>query len=202
MNSGKLIVFEGPDGVGKSTLATGLAEKLNRGGITCKYFSFPGKESGTLGRLVYDVHHNPKNFGVIGLDPTSMQMLHIAAHVDAIERTIKPLIRNGQHVVLDRYWWSTIVYGGVGGSNQDSIDRMVSAEKIHWGSIIPAVVFLLERKQLEEGNLQHERLRTAYSTLASRESENHPIHVISTDRTIGETFEIVDPIVQSVFAIS
>lgn len=202
MISGRLIVFEGPDGVGKSTLATGLAEKLNGRGITCNYFSFPGRNPGTLGRLVYDVHHDPRKFGVIGLDPTSMQILHIAAHVDAIERTIKPLIRSGQHVILDRYWWSTIVYGAVGGSNQDSVERMVSAERIHWGSIIPSAVFLLERNRMDGDNLQHARLSAGYRTLASREADSHPIHMISTDRTVGETFAIVDPIVQALVVSS
>jgi thymidylate kinase len=202
MNPGKLIVFEGPDGVGKTTLATGLAERLSAAGIKCNYFSFPGREGGTLGRLVYDVHHDPNKFGIAGLEPTSLQMLHIAAHVDAIERSIRPLIRSGNHVILDRYWWSTIAYGAVGGSNQESIERMVSAERIHWGTIVPSVVFLLERTKTEIDNPTHSRLSTSYRTIATREAESHPVHIISTDRTIVETITIVDPIVQAQVANS
>ena len=54
---GRLIVFEGPDGVGKSTLSQALVDKLTGIGIKCEYRTFPGKETGTIGRLVYDIHH-------------------------------------------------------------------------------------------------------------------------------------------------
>ena len=45
---GKLFVLEGPDGVGKSTLAYTLTEHLNARGIPCDHFAFPGREAGTL----------------------------------------------------------------------------------------------------------------------------------------------------------
>jgi dTMP kinase len=81
---GKLIVFEGPDGVGKSTLSQALAKKLTEVNILCEHLAFPGKEEGTIGRLVYDLHHNPNAFGLHKVTPASLQALHIAAHLDAI----------------------------------------------------------------------------------------------------------------------
>ena len=114
---GHLIVFEGPDGVGKTTLARLLTRELEHRGCHCLYKSFPGQEEGSLGRLVYDIHHHPHKFGIEQMSPTSLQMLHIAAHVDAIERDIKPSLQRGHHIILDRYWWSTLAYGIVGGSD-------------------------------------------------------------------------------------
>ena len=92
---GRLVVFEGPDGVGKTTLAEALVGELTCRGTRCEYFSFPGKDPGTLGRLVYEVHHDPKKFGIRDINPTSKQVLHIAAHVDAIERRILPALEEG-----------------------------------------------------------------------------------------------------------
>src|SRR6266496_2497692 len=54
---GKLFVFEGPDGVGKTTLSSALNDHLNATGIQCDYLSFPGRETGSLGRHVYEQQH-------------------------------------------------------------------------------------------------------------------------------------------------
>ena len=107
---GQLIVFEGPDGVGKSTLSQALIKKLTDIDLPCEYLTFPGKEAGTIGRLVYDLHHDPEMFGLGKVTATSLQTLHIAAHLDVIEQRIQPALNEGQWVVLDRFWW---VYVGL-----------------------------------------------------------------------------------------
>ena len=101
---GKLIVFEGADGIGKSVLSQRVAEHLRNNGVSCALLAFPGLEAGTLGRLVYELHHNAAKHGVEAIDPTSMQVLHIAAHIDAIEQKIRPALDSGTWVVLDRFW--------------------------------------------------------------------------------------------------
>ena len=55
---GRLIVFEGPDGVGKSTLAEQLTVHLREAGVPCEHLAFPGRQPGSLGHLVYDLHHD------------------------------------------------------------------------------------------------------------------------------------------------
>ena len=144
--TGKLIVFEGVDGVGKTTLSQNLAARLNDAGVSCEYLSFPGREHGSLGRLVYELHHNPSDLGVTDINLESLQIMHIAAHIDAIENRIIPAINAGRWIVLDRYWWSTWVYGGVLGISKRSLKAMIKLEQPHWKRIEPSVLFLVERE--------------------------------------------------------
>jgi dTMP kinase len=101
---GKLIVFEGPDSVGKSTLCNSVFQIVQDAGHVATLESFPGKRDGSLGRLVYDLHHDLKRFGISKIDQTSLQLLHIAAHIDLIESIIKPKILQGCSAILDRFW--------------------------------------------------------------------------------------------------
>ena len=138
VGAGKLIVFEGPDGVGKSMLARSLCERLMDGGIRSKYTTFPGMCPGTIGPIIYDIHHDPASFSIRELSPTSLQALHIAAHLDAIERSIMRSLNDGVWVVLDRFWWSTRVYGSVSGVDRRVLDAMINVERLQWGDTQPA----------------------------------------------------------------
>src|SRR3989304_3864395 len=132
---GALYVFEGPDGVGKSELAKRLAHVLRASSVDCEWLAFPGREPGTLGSLVYGLHHAPDQIGVQTLSATALQAMHIAAHIDAIEARILPALRAGKTIVLDRYWWSTKVYGLVGGANAAAIEELIQAELLSWGAV-------------------------------------------------------------------
>ena len=112
VDRGKLIVFDGPDGIGKSQLSSDVAAWLNQEGISTQKLSFPGNAENTFGKLVYEIHHKYRDlFQIPAIDPLSMQTLHIAAHIDEIDRAIRPAINSGSWIVLDRFWWSTWVYG-------------------------------------------------------------------------------------------
>ena len=186
-NWGRLIVFEGPDGVGKSSLSKALVEKLITAGVTCKYATFPGKEDGTIGRLVYDLHHDPKKFGLGKTSAASLQTLHIAAHLDAIEQRILPALMQGQWVVLDRFWWSTLVYGLAFSVERATLDAMIQVEHVQWNAITPAVVFLIDRSTgtPDEGN--DTQLRELYSTLLHQEKKKYPVCHVRNDLSIDET---------------
>jgi len=143
---GKLYVFEGPDGVGKSELSRCFTAILNEKDTPAKLFSFPGKDEGTIGKLVYDLHHAPQSFGVAKVSSSSLQLMHIAAHIDAIETVILPALRAGMSIVLDRFWWSTKVYGLAGGCDKRLLENMINVELAAWQDIRPTAVFLVQRK--------------------------------------------------------
>lgn len=186
---GSLIVAEGPDGTGKTTIVDSLAEKYREDGVRASVVWFPGRDEGTLGKLVYRLHHEPQVLGVSSITPAAMQALHIAAHLDLIETVIKPLLDSGSTVIMDRYWWSTWVYGLVSGVDITIIENLVSAEKAAWGDYVPAYIFLLDRNTpLRNENLSTWlRLREEYHRLCEIERRASPVYVVSNEQSPDST---------------
>ena len=180
-------MLEGPDGVGKSSLSKALVDKLSKAGVSCKYATFPGKDEGTIGRLVYDLHHDPKRFGLGKISATSLQALHIAAHLDAIEQRILPVLMKGQWVILDRFWWSTWVYGQAFSVDRATLDAMIQVERAQWDAFGPAVVFLIDRSIAAPGEGNVTQLRELYSTLFHQEKKKYPVCLVRNDLSIDET---------------
>jgi thymidylate kinase len=191
-NKARLFVFEGLDGSGKTTLSRAFVDYLSAEGVECKYFSYPGNEIGTIGRLVYDIHHDSKSIGVESITPTSLQILHIAAHIDAIESRILPALNSGTTVVLDRFWWSTWVYGRVAGVSPRILRMMIKLEQIAWSKTLPTALFLVERtKDLQNRTEECLRLSAEYAKLAQDESPRYPVRKIENAFSIDEALESI-----------
>jgi thymidylate kinase len=186
---GKLIVFEGPDGVGKTTLSQALAKKLTQGNFPCDYLAFPGTEQGTIGRLVYDLHHDPHVFGLDRITPASLQTLHIAAHLDAIEQRILPALKSGRWVILDRFWWSTWVYGSASAVDRRSLNAMIRVERLHWNGVKPAVVFLVDRAGNSSQDSGRDQLRKGYQAILEKEQTRYPIRTIHNYSSVNEALD-------------
>jgi len=178
--------MEGTDGSGKTTLAHTLVAYLKAEGLRALYFSFPGREPGTLGAEVYELHHRSRERGVAGIHPASLQLLHIAAHIDAIETKILPALRQGLNIVLDRFWWSTWVYGVVAGASASTLKAMIEIEHMHWGTVRPAVAFLIIRAKGRADDVATDRrLRIdEYRRLAAVERNDYPVRTITNDGTV------------------
>jgi dTMP kinase len=196
--SGKLIVFEGANEVGKSTLAALLYTSLKTKGVACDLFAFPGNVNGTLGRHVYELHHGAIRFGINRVDPTSLQVMHAAAHIDAIESTILPALTDDRIVILDRFWWSAWVYGTAHGAHERSLELIVQLEQSHWGVVRPAVIFLVTRQSPVTPMYEMtdwRKVANLYSSLARRERGNDHIKIIQNDGPLDVTFEAVAQVI-------
>lgn len=180
---GELIVFEGADAAGKSSIANAVCAEIRKQGRVGELLSFPGKAPHTLGELVYRIHHDSKALGIESLTPLSLQALHIAAHLDAIETKILPLLRQGSLVVLDRFWWSTLVYGLTDGVNRNVLRALIEAEKLLWGEWSPRALFYITRANpLRNEPLEKwKRWNEIYSELVESERGQYPIHVIENE---------------------
>jgi dTMP kinase len=195
MKTGKLFVFEGADEVGKTTLATMLLGAFRSKGVACEMVGFPGNKVGTLGHHINRLHHAPELFQVESIDPTSLQLLHVAAHVDAIDHQIIPALRSDKAVVLDRFWWSSMIYGAVGHANKRSLQAAIRAEAIHWRGIKPAQVFLVTCSEPFERQISIRRWKqidALYKKFAAREKKRYPVTVIKNDSTPKSAFAQVE----------
>lgn len=165
-----VIVLEGPDGAGKSTLAAELAREIRKSGSKCHTASFPGKIPGSIGNLIYRIHHNPREEGIKEITGTSLQALHIAAHIDFLERTNKTV---ESILILDRFWWSTIVYGRISKANERVLQTLVNAEKILWKGY--HILVVLVTGAMDTKSPQTIKLESGYHRLAKREKGKYPI---------------------------
>jgi thymidylate kinase len=188
--TGQLLIFEGPDGTGKTTLSLRLVEWLTSQGHHARYVSSPGHIEGSLGELVYNLHHSQERYGLHEITPVAKQLLHVAAHIDALQTTIIPALESGEIVVMDRFWWSTVAYGKVSGMDPESLRLMINLELHHWSLHRPTAIFLLlrsTRARMEHSSAFHNLLEDAYVELEATEKENYAVHRISTARTIEES---------------
>lgn len=188
---GRLIVFEGYDGVGKSTLVEQLTCRLRRMGLPCEHMAFPERQTGSLGQAIYDLHH--KIIENDKVNPTSLQLLHIAAHIDAIEGRILPTLSTGTWIVLDRFWWSTLAYGAASGVPGHSLREMIRLEKFHWGPVSPDVLFLVEREidTPDDDEKSKNQILREYRDLANREQCSTRVVTLYNNSTIEDAIDTV-----------
>ncbi len=101
---GRLIVFEGLDGVGKTTLSERFALRLG-----AVWRSTPGAAFGDC-REQLD--------RAFAADPIGAQLLY-AASVSRASVEARGLLEAGHDVVMDRYWLSTLAYAPLRGAFVD-----------------------------------------------------------------------------------
>ena len=116
MARGRLITLEGGEGAGKSTQARLLAELLCAEGFAVVRTREPG------GAVGAEFLRGVLLSGQIDWCAMAETMLHVAARVEHIAKTIRPSIEAGSWVVCDRFHDSTMAYQGYGlGVNRETI---------------------------------------------------------------------------------
>lgn len=94
---GKIIVFEGINGAGKSTYANMLGKIAADAGYEVLITQEPG--------------HIPVDWSLVGeLNPTTQCLLYLADRAEHIESAIKPALTANQIVICDRFFDSSYVY--------------------------------------------------------------------------------------------
>ena len=150
---GRFIVLEGGEGAGKSTQARLLAEALCARGLPVLRTREPGGAPGS------EFLREALLSGAHDWSPEAETMLHVAARIQHVARTIRPAIESGSWAVCDRFHDSTLAYQGHG----LGVDRgLIEGLRAHVG-LTPDLTLVLDvprdvaRARLRERGLADDR---------------------------------------------
>ncbi|HYE02299.1 MAG TPA: dTMP kinase [Phycisphaerales bacterium] len=108
--AGRFVVFEGPDGSGKSTQLSRLAALCAQAGLTVLAARDPG---GTpVGERVREILLDR---ALAGMGVTCECLLYMASRAELVEQRILPALARGELVLADRFVPSTLAYQGAAG---------------------------------------------------------------------------------------
>jgi dTMP kinase len=131
------ITLEGPEGSGKTSHIPHLVEFLREK----RYVVFPTREPGgtSISEQIRDILHDMKN---AEMHPRTETLLYQAARAQIVEQVIQPRLADGEIVISDRYYDSTIAYQGYG--HQQNLDDIRALVKYATGGLTPALTILLD----------------------------------------------------------
>lgn len=119
--TGRFIALEGGEGVGKSTQAVLLAERLRARGVSVVLTREPGGTPGAEEIRDLLLHRTPPG----GWTGEAEALLFAAARADHVARRIRPALDAGEWVLCDRFVGSSITYqGGAGGLTTNAIRQL------------------------------------------------------------------------------
>jgi len=172
------ITLEGPDGGGKTTQASLLAEFLSRRGCDVIATREPGGTA--IGDQVRQILSSLEN---TAMHPRTEILLFQASRAQHVEQVIRPHLAKGGIVVCDRYADSTLAYQGYG--HQVDLERLRLIVDFATGGLKPDLTLLLDidveeglRRRTNSGEWNrldayalafHRRVRQGYFELARQE---------------------------------
>jgi len=195
---GRFIVFDGPDGSGKSTQLKRFIDDARQAGLRVCEVREPG---GThIGEEIRKVLLDAKHEQQAPIDLRCEMLLFMASRAQLIAQRVAPAIEQGELVVADRFISSTLAYqGAAGGLPIDDIYAVghVALGK-HWPDLV--VVFDVDEKTAQarmnpllrgqefdaskdriesKDDAYHRRVRQGYLDQAKL----HPKHYLVIDAT-------------------
>ncbi len=183
--TGFFITFEGGEGSGKTTQLKALLAYLHSRRLDAVQTRDPGGT--TIGNQVRGLLLDGEN---VRMSSLAELLLYEASRAQLLHEVVRPALAAGRIVLCDRFTDSTVAYQGYGrGLDLDLVERL---NAVATDGLRPDLTFLLDldpavglarvggrltqtrqrRDRLEEEVLEfHERVRTGYRALASREPE-------------------------------
>lgn len=173
---GRLLVFEGAEGVGKSTQIALLLDALGGSGVAHLSLREPGGTA--LGDEIRRLLLDPARDDVAA---RAEALLFMASRAQLVEREIAPALARGDVVVLDRFFLSTYAYQIAGRGLPEAEVRQANA--FATGGLAPDLTIFLElppaegmaradarggRDRMERsGEEFHRRVAAAFATFAT-----------------------------------
>ena len=180
--AGRFVVFDGPDGSGKSTQFRRFADAARGAGLEVVEVREPG---GTpIGEKIRTILLDPAN---AEMTVRTEMLLYMASRAQLFTQRIEPALRAGALVLADRFVSSTLAYqGAAGGMDEDDI---VAVGRVATGNHVPdlTVVFdvstdvalsrlspLLDRME-GKGREFHMKVRAGYLAQARRWPDRYAV---------------------------
>jgi dTMP kinase len=209
LKKGLFIVFEGPEGAGKTTQAKLLYRYLKNKGYDVVLTREPGGTK--LAEAVRKIILSPK----MKIYPMTELLLYEAARAQHIEEVIKPNLQKNKIVISDRFADASVVYQGYArGLGVEFVEKL---NKLVVCNIVPDITFLLDispkeglqrikfnRKtsfdRLEKESLKfHIKIREGYLNIAKKRKNFYIINV--ENKTFQEVHTIIVDILNKKFNI-
>jgi dTMP kinase len=179
---GRFVVFDGPDGSGKSTQFRRFSDAARAAGVEVVEVREPG---GTpIGEKVRAILLDPANSE---MTTRTEMLLYMASRAQLFEQRIAPAIASGALVLADRFVSSTLAYQGTAGGIAEA--EILAVGEVATGNRWPdlTVVFdvptevalrrlspLLDRME-QKGADFHARVRAGYLAQARRWPERYAV---------------------------
>jgi dTMP kinase len=159
------ITLEGPEGSGKSTHASRLAEYLRSKGRDVLLTREPGGTS--IGDQIRAILNDHANAAML---PRAEILLFCASRAQLVSQMIRPHLAQGGTVVCDRFADSTLAYQGYG----RGLDRRVlkSISDFATNRLLPDVTLLLDLP-VEVGLARRRRSDSDWNRLDAQEVDFH-----------------------------
>ncbi len=186
---GRFLVFEGPDGSGKTTQLHKLTRVLRDAGLTVCEVREPG---GTpIGERVRDILLDPIHDE---MDVRCEMMLYMASRAQLVAQRIIPALERGEVVLADRFVQSTLAYQGTAGGLPG--DEILAVARAACGRAWPDLVLvydvdeqtaasrlnpLLDRME-QKGAAFHRKVRGGYL----QQAKDDPDRYLVIDATRAE----------------
>jgi dTMP kinase len=135
MTRGRLVTIEGIDGVGKTTLASALQDRLRARGTEVTLLREPG------GVLVAERIRALVKDPELHITGRAEALLYAAARAQLVEEAIAPLLDQGGWVLLDRFVDSSLAYQGAG--RQLGLEAVRAVNEFATGGLRPDRTLLL-----------------------------------------------------------
>jgi dTMP kinase len=136
MARGRLIVFEGVEGAGKTTQIKLLAERLASAGVTARGVREPG---GTpVGDDIREILLHPEK----DITAATEALLFMASRAELVARELLPALKEGVVILVDRFFLSTYAYQVAGRGLPEPEIR--AANRLATGGLIPDLTLLLD----------------------------------------------------------
>ena len=160
---GRFVVFDGPDGSGKTTQFHRFVRHVREAGLTVCEVREPG---GThLGEQIRGLLLDPDTQEEVDL--RCEMLLFMASRAQLIAQRIRPALNRGELVLADRFISSTLAYqGAAGGLPQEHI---LAVGQVALGSTWPDVVVVFD---VDEQTAAH-RLSPLLDRMEQKGSEYH-----------------------------